>query len=237
MSETLFAMRAAQRLPILGRAPWTGVGPHDLLRLRRHDVLHFDEPPPPWVLLALREVPWVVVRRAVAREDLLPVGVRGDARHLRYAGWVAPEDVERALSPHALRDHAVCLSAKRAALPAARALAAVERAWVGWSLPWGPGGSLGFELATGWPTVAQASDLDLVIHARHALSHDEARSQMAKLPLDCGVRIDVQLETPAGAVALSEFAAQDAGCVMLRGAQGARLVRDPWSFEATRRTC
>jgi len=235
MAETLFATRAVQRLPILGRAPWTGVGPHDLLRLRRHDALHFDEPPPQWVRLALREVPWVVVRRAVARDGLLPVGVRGDARHLRYAGWVAPEDVDRALSPQALREHAVCLSVMRAALPAARALAAVEQVWTGWSLPWGPGGSLGFELATGWPTVAQASDLDLVIHARHALSRDVARRQMDKLP-DCGARIDVQLETPAGAVALSEFAAQGDGPVMLRGSQGSHLVRDPWSFVAMKKT-
>jgi phosphoribosyl-dephospho-CoA transferase len=47
------------------------------------------------------------------------------------------------------------------------------------------------------------------------------------------VRIDVLLETPNGAVALAEYA-NSVDHMLLRSAQGPRLVRDPWRahFEA-----
>ncbi len=234
MAETPFAMHAPPRSPIPGRAPWSGVEPHDLLHLRRPDAMQFDAPPPPWVGLALRHVPWVVVRRAAARDGLLPVGVRGETRDLRCAAWVASEDVDRVLSPHALRCRIACLSAARMSLPAARALVAVERAWATWTLPWGPGGSLGFELATGWPTVGRDSDLDLVVHARNPLSRTEARRRLDALPA-LGARIDVQMETPAGVVALAEFAGQGDGAILLRGRHGPHLVRDPWDWIAADR--
>ena len=234
MAEALFATHAPPRPPIPVRAPWSGVGPHDLLHLRRPDMLQFDAPPSAWVGLALRHVPWVVVRRAPPRDGLLPVGIRGDTRDLRCAAWVAPEDVDRVLSPHALRSRVACLSAARMSLPAARALGAVERAWATWALPWGPGGSLGFELATGWPTVGRDSDLDLVVHARNPLSRSEARRRLDALPA-LGARIDVQLETPAGAVALLEFARQGDGPILLRGLHGPHLVRDPWDWVAADR--
>ena len=50
---------------------------------------------------------------------------------------------------------------------------------------------------------------------------------MSKLP----VRIDVLLETPAGAVALAEYA-RGKSVVMLRSPQGPRLVADPWLARA-----
>jgi phosphoribosyl-dephospho-CoA transferase len=91
-------------------------------------------------------------------------------------------------------------------------------------LPWGPTGSVGFELATGIPTATTASDLDLLIRVYHGLPgaltllaalHREFRSH--------AVRVDCQVETHSGAAALAELVDGQAD-VMMRTAAGPRLV-------------
>jgi phosphoribosyl-dephospho-CoA transferase len=126
--------------------------------------------------------------------------------------------------------------AARNALPAfaALALAVVQREAAGGALSefvWGPTGSTGFELATQIPTVTLSSDLDLLIRAPEKLSHDIAIQLLRSLQAiaQCaGIRVDAQLETPAGGVALTEWAAGKAR-VMARHARGPQLVSDPWA--------
>ena len=71
------------------------------------------------------------------------------------------------------------------------------------------------------------SDLDLLLRTPQPLARVQARELLDIL--DCApCRIDLQLETPAGAVALREWA----GCarrVLLKSAHGPRLVSDPWA--------
>ena len=69
------------------------LGTHALLRVAAPDVLQCDTPPPEWVVQELRRAPWVVVRRASVREGLIPVGVRGAARCMRFAAWLPPGEV------------------------------------------------------------------------------------------------------------------------------------------------
>jgi phosphoribosyl-dephospho-CoA transferase len=93
---------------------------------------------------------------------------------------------------------------------------------------WGPAGSVGFELATGRPTATASSDLDLVVElARPELIADTALplwNALAALP----VRVDVLLEVPPGAIALSEYVrvrARDSHrSFVLRTPTGPRLV-------------
>ncbi len=189
----------------------------------------FDSLPPDWVVRSLSQAPWVVVRRAPWRANRIPVGIRGGARTQRAAAWLDPRHVERRLAPWELRGRASALEASRLALPAMQALAAVEQAWSDWpDLCWGPGGSVGFELATGLASVGNGSDLDLVVRLARAISRSEARALWKRLPHPGQARIDVQLQTPAGAVALSEYA-MGAGPMLLRSARGVRLTRDPWA--------
>jgi phosphoribosyl-dephospho-CoA transferase len=64
------------------------------------------------------------------------------------------------------------------------------------------------------------------------LSRDEAQRFLAKLDehaARAGIRIDAQLETPAGGVALAEYACGKPR-VMARHASGPRLVADPWAL-------
>lgn len=90
---------------------------------------------------------------------------------------------------------------------------------------WGPIGSVGFELASGAPTVGVCSDLDLLIRMERPLDCKSARQLSLRLA-EVPVRVDVQLETPSGAIALAEYARGEPS-VMLRTYDGPRLVSNP----------
>jgi phosphoribosyl-dephospho-CoA transferase len=89
-------------------------------------------------------------------------------------------------------------------------------------------------LASGCETVTASSDLDLLIRAPERLDRMEARSifdALAKVAGAHSTRIDVQIETAEGAFSLAEFAHPGVH-VLLRCADGARLVADPWQARA-----
>jgi phosphoribosyl-dephospho-CoA transferase len=194
--------------------------PHDLLHLARPGEL-VPAAAPAWVAPALRVAPWVVVRRASAPPGHLPVGVRGRHRDERFALQIPMDHVAKVLPPDALTARAGALPD----LPAARALHVVRPLLATTGLCWGPGGSVGFELATGLPTITADSDLDLVIRVERLLPRSELaalHAALRRLP----ARADCQLDTPTGALALAELVS-GAGQVLLRTATGPRLVPVP----------
>ncbi|WP_395673067.1 malonate decarboxylase holo-ACP synthase [Inquilinus sp.] len=195
--------------------------PHDLLRIDPAAVASLTRDLPGWAVAALAAVPWVVVRRAMACEGKLPVGIRGHGRSERCAAWLPPAAVVECRTPE---DLAAARTWRRPGIPALAALDAVTGLLDGWS--WGPAGSVGFELATGHPTATPDSDLDIVLRAPDRMSPGEAGHLLAALaPLP--VRVDVAVETPLGACGLAEIAAGD--IVMVKTPYGPRLVRDPWA--------
>jgi phosphoribosyl-dephospho-CoA transferase len=202
--------------------------PHDLLRLRR--LRQFDAEPA-WVREAFERAPYAVVRRALAAAGFVAIGLRGVERSQRYGTWAHLDDIESAVPPEALAQRAPL--AERNALPAFTALAALQ-CDAGGALSrfvWGPTGSTGFELATQAPTVTFSSDLDLLIRTPEKLSHDTAvqlLNHLQAIAQRTGMRVDAQLETPAGGVALAEWAA-DKARVMVRHARGPQLIADPWA--------
>ncbi|HEY4350262.1 MAG TPA: malonate decarboxylase holo-ACP synthase [Paraburkholderia sp.] len=212
---------------VCGLARWR---PHDVLRLRRLPVLDGE---PAWVREAFLHAPFAVVRRASSASGFVAVGIRGANRAQRYGTWVEDEDVEFAVSPEALveRDPA----SARECLPAFSVLAELRRSPCSLGqFVWGPAGSVGFELATALPTATGSSDLDLLIRAPERLDHAAAGrllSELLALAQRAGVRIDAQLETPAGGVALAELAGGKRQ-VMARANTGASLVTDPWTAGA-----
>lgn len=207
--------------------------PHDLLRLQRLQA--FDEEPP-WVRDAFERAPYAVVRRATAADGFVAIGMRGAGRAQRYGTWASAADVVSAVSPEALAFSGTPIEG-RGALPAFAALAALQDDASGplREFVWGPTGSAGFELATHVPTVTAASDLDLLIR-----THDqplappragELRDYLQALAQRVGVRVDAQLDTPAGGVALAEWAAGKSR-VLARHARGPQLIADPWAATA-----
>lgn len=199
---------------------------HDLLRL--HTLPPMSDTPA-WLSGVFADAPYAVVRRAEAPPGFVAVGFRGPSRAQRYGAFVALDSIASACSPEHLRDR--LLSPERRALSAFQALEALTRH--GWldGFTWGPTGSVGFELATGHPVVSDASDLDLLIRMPGPLPRATAqtlRARLAAVEAALGVRIDTQLETPAGGVALSEWA-EHKPRVMARSGRGPSLVADPWS--------
>jgi phosphoribosyl-dephospho-CoA transferase len=208
---------------------------HSLLRLSSAETLEWESDPPEWAPTTLRRAPFVVMRRPPPRSEALPVGVRGGARSQRAAAWVSAGAVQECITPQMLAaQHAWRQRRDFAITPAVAALEDVAAILDGHGMAgrWGPGGSVGFELVSGVPSTTPDSDLDIVLGAAASMARAEAARLHAELSA-LTVRIDVLLETPNGAVALAEYAT-GVDVMLLRSAQGPRLVRDPWRahFEA-----
>ena len=205
--------------------------PHDLIRLADGAGIRHEGQVPAWVPVSLARAPWVVVRRAPTKAGLVPVGVRGCTRPERFAAFLAPTAVAARVSPEGLAGTRGWRHAFHTRWPGAvRALDALDELFTFLGLAWGPTGSVGFELATGTAVVGPASDLDVVVRAPEPWSFARAREladNLARLP----VRVDTQLDTPSGAVALAEYAR--GGRVLLRTPDGPKLTNDPWGHGAT----
>lgn len=197
---------------------------HDLLALHDPSALRWDGAAPGWAAASLASAPWVVVRRVAPRDGLLAVGVRGAGREQRAAAWLEPARVAQCLRPTQLRARLAGLPPERAGLGAFALLARLEQAWrVRGPRQWGPGGSVGFELASGAAAAGAQSDLDVVVRCPRAPSAAQARAWLRALPQPCDTRLDVLLEWPAGGAALRELAAGES--YLLRTPAGARLRR------------
>jgi len=228
----------------IGGAPCARLLPHDLLRLAR--IPRWPDAPA-WVAEVLARLPVVVVRRAGAPKGAVAIGVRGAQRNQRYgavlglceiADCVQPEQLSAlfevgAAAPFAAQHEPLpAVSLEQAQLPVWHALRAIAPVLRPWRMAWGPTGSVGFELATGIAVVHAGSDLDLLIRAPAWIAREQARSLLGSLSqqaASAGVRIDVQLETPAGAIALAEYAGQSSR-VLLRHGGAPVLVEDPWAW-------
>jgi len=163
----------------------------------------------------------VVVRRAMVASGQIAVGLRGGSRDQRYASVMPARAVSRRVSPEQLIGQP-CASE----LPALRAIEQLKPTLNSLGLCWGITGSVGFQLATGLQTAHAASDLDLLLRTPVELPRHDARALQGLLG-EASCRVDMQLETPSGAISLREWAG-DSGRVLLKCATGARLVDNPW---------
>jgi phosphoribosyl-dephospho-CoA transferase len=206
---------------------------HDLIRLREPMALTVDGPIPSWVEPVLRRTPWVVVRRGYIQDGMIPVGVRGTTRPQRFAALLAVAEIVDRLSPEDLTVSRYAIEQKRRdEVPALAALAHVAPILARRGHRWGPGGSVGFERATGVPTATASSDLDLILRQDRRLEPNEAFDLRAALAEAAApARIDVMLETPRGGVSLADLAARPVQ-VLMRTPDGARLATDPWMLDA-----
>ena len=176
---------------------------------------------PAWAFRVLEQGQPVVVRRAVSAPGSIAVGLRGQSREQRYPAFLALDSVQRGVHPEDLRH----VPSSRA-WPALQALDQLRGELDALGLAWGVGGSAGYELASGRGVLHQNSDLDLILRAPQPLPRTLARELLA-LCDRAPCRVDLQLQVPAGGLALREWAGP-ASRVLLKSATGARLVSDPW---------
>lgn len=195
---------------------------------RAHDLLwgmraeHLADDAPAWASEVLAAGWPVVVRRAPVRSGWLAVGLRGHSREQRWAGWLPMAAVARQATPESLRDREPTRD-----LPTWQALRQVRATLDGLGLAWGVSGGAGFELASGEPVLHAASDLDLLLRTPAPFTRDAARALLGELRR-AACRIDLQLQTPAGGLALAEWAGQGAR-VLLKGDHAPTLLADPWA--------
>nr|WP_032878843.1 malonate decarboxylase holo-ACP synthase [Acinetobacter colistiniresistens] len=176
---------------------------------------------PDWAIQVLFEQKPVVVRRAVTKMHTVAVGIRGEQRNLRFATEMPVEAIVKKVSPESL------ITKDLALFPHLQhKLQAIHQTMQGFDLPWGYTGSVGYELATGLKTVTENSDVDVLIRTVQMLSKADAHSMLIALE-HLGIKIDVQLQTPLGGVALREWA-RTTGEVLLKRNDKAVLVKNPW---------
>jgi phosphoribosyl-dephospho-CoA transferase len=202
---------------------------HDLLEIDANVFIAWNASAPGWAEDALRKTPYVVVRRGRTTVQEIPIGVRGAKRNLRWAAFCHPTWVKSILTPPQLLTRTVPTS-RADATPPLRALKVLKDRWMDLDHPWGPGGSVGFELATGQHVVKPESDLDVVIYAEGKITIEQARSLQARTT-NLSVPIDIRVETLGCGFSLIEYARGGAAGILLRTPAGLELSDDPWSSE------
>ncbi|CEL32014.1 malonate decarboxylase holo-ACP synthase [Pseudomonas fluorescens] len=195
---------------------------HDLLWGMTPAQLPVDAPQ--WAVESLRVGQPVVVRRATSADGFVAVGVRGVLREQRLAAFMAVDSIACRVSPEAL-----CHVDSDRDVPALRALEQLRPMLDDCGWVWGVSGSAGFELASGFAAMHEGSDLDLILRTPHLLARNQARELVALFD-QAACRVDMQLQTPFGAVALREWAGPSAR-VLLKNAHQACLVADPWNVQ------
>jgi len=202
---------------------------HDLLEIDAKQLLSSQASAPQWVEGELRESPFAVVRRGSAPGHEIPIGVRGTGRNQRWAAFYHSKLVKSVLTPSQLLTRAIPTS-RANAIPALRALDLLKERWMESVLPWGPGGSVGFELASGRHVATPESDLDIVLYAERRMTAEEAKS-LCDRAMNLPAVVDIRVETPVCGFSLKEFAGWSPAAILLRVPRGIVLAKDPWGDE------
>ena len=186
----------------------------------------FRESVPASVRRELEKTKLVVVRRGAVTQNWVPIGIRGHQRFQRWAAWYPPDAIREIVKPMDLLTQVDSMNDLNVT-PARRALQSLMNAWKWSTNPWGPAGSLGFELATGQQTTTMTSDLDVVIYADYPLPRRDAQRLLASAD-DLEAHVDIRIETPMCGFSLTEYATSPTKTILLRTIAGSVLGTDPW---------
>jgi phosphoribosyl-dephospho-CoA transferase len=199
------------------------MNPHDLIRIAKEEDLSTDLPLPAWVSESLNLAPFVVVRRSHSPDGKIPVGVRGRERGQRFPAWLPEKEAVAVITPYSLMVSANSNRIYSPDAPAAiRSLRRVTPLLQSTGYRWGPTGSVGFELAANTTTVKEDSDLDILIDLPEFVSILSATRLLEDLQRRTLVRVDVQLNTPQGSLALADYI--NAVRVLVKGNSGPQLL-------------
>ena len=205
---------------------------HDLLLTTSTEIRQACQAEPAWVRPALAKYPWVVARRAIAPENRIAVGVRGQERQQRWGGFMRKGQIAKVIAPWHLCSGMA--DKVRLSLPAMQSLCFLEIELASLSNDWGPGGSVGYELASRAPVVTRESDLDLVISAPDRFDRDFAQHLLKKIAL-APAKVDVRIETSWCGFSLEEYAHGNSEKLLVRTATGPVLTPDPWNRSIARK--
>jgi phosphoribosyl-dephospho-CoA transferase len=203
-----------------------GLRVHDLVQIAEGSEL-FSISTPGWATRALGGSRTVVVTRGNAPQGFFCVGIRGPTRGERHAAFLREQDVKSWRTPESLAAEKNWRGYPGITrLPVLQSLALVADYAEQEHLDWGPVGSVGFELATGVPTVCAQSDLDVVLRCNVRLDLRRLK-RMQELTSSAPARVDVILEGPLGGVALCEFLRSPERC-LIKTSLGPRIDAFRW---------
>jgi phosphoribosyl-dephospho-CoA transferase len=200
---------------------------HDLMLLREESAVIPTPGDRACPYLNPNQPPWVVVRRGRISDRLIPVGVRGAQRHERCAGFTRLSDVLETWRPDQLR--LMRAQDSRRGLKPFQTLSYLESHLAGLDMTWGPGGSVGYELASGISAARADSDLDLILFAPRKLEITEAED-LWRMISSAPERVDALVETPFCGFSLEEFVTTPSHKILLRTKNFRILGSDPWNL-------
>jgi phosphoribosyl-dephospho-CoA transferase len=200
---------------------------HDLFRIDRDCLTAGCVAQPSWVKESLTTWPWVVVRCARAPVGQIAVGVRGTTRSERWGGFCPKILIDKIVRPADLLV-LTRASSRIPRTPALKVLQVVIERWRGFTLSWGPTGSVGFELVCGRKVTTAASDLDIAIHATQRIALEQARFLWDRVT-GLQTKVDVRVETPECGFSLEEYVRTSSGRILLRYPEGPTFGDDPWN--------
>jgi phosphoribosyl-dephospho-CoA transferase len=148
-------------------------------------------------------------------------------RHERWAGFARLSEVLETRRPDQLR--LLLAEDSRRGLQAFQTLSYLESQLVGLNMSWGPGGSVGYELASGIPAVHDGSDLDLILFAPKKLNITKAQDLWRMISSAPG-KVDALIETPFCGFSLEEFVTTSPRKILLRTSDGRILGYTPWNL-------
>ncbi|WP_408010102.1 malonate decarboxylase holo-ACP synthase [Pseudalkalibacillus sp. A8] len=198
------------------------IQPHDLLKIKEGNHLIEKENLPGWLSPYVSDVRYVVVRRAPIIDREIPIGIRGKTRTERFGTFIPIGDVIERITPEQLAKGQIWKTYPfYERYDVFQALDLVESVLQQYQLSWGPTGSVGFELASGQPTITETSDLDIIIRTND-IPIDAAREIVSAFE-EANVRIDPLVEMQDGAISLIEYS-KGQPPILIRTTDGPKLI-------------
>lgn len=204
--------------------------PHDLLTFNyESDFESKKNPLPKWAKDSLRKAKIVVVRRGAIREGKIPVGLRGQQKSQRLAGFLSETAIVKQYHPDYFIQHRSWqrLAPERQELPAFKALNKIIPLLKNFN--WGISGSLAYEMATGIKMVHQNSDLDIIAWNVHRMSVSKAKELLRALNR-FKAHADMQIVNGQRGFALEEYAMNRDAEILVKTDKGPLLSKNPWQF-------
>ncbi|MBB6284138.1 malonate decarboxylase holo-ACP synthase [Geobacillus subterraneus] len=202
------------------------LNPHDLIRIKDCADFISSVQMPEWARRSLIQAPYTVVRRAAIVRGSIPIGIRGQHRHERFATFLSDRMIAEVISPEQLvRQKKWKQTPRYDQLTILKVLDDLDQLFQLYHFVWGPVGSVGFELASGVPTVKDMSDLDIILRLIDFPALETVKQlvmQLIRIP----VRVDVQLELPIGSISLLEYLSEG-DRILLKSIHGPKLIAHP----------
>lgn len=173
---------------------------YDILKLKSCGEDCFDTKLPMWATEFVERTPYVVVKRGEEKTGMVPIGIRGITRQQRFGCYMNLDNISQVYKPYELLEFkSNCgLWNKVASLLPGIFETYKDR------VTYGPTGSVGFELATGFKATTISSDLDLLIQTEEPLEVEIAKKILVQL-LKINIKMDITLGISMGYVALEEY--------------------------------